>query len=61
MTCLRFRGADLVEQVPMEAGHHYVQMPLGEVCIFVRKGHKLALADNAESVSDLDWDNLTFV
>ena len=61
MTMVRFTGSEITEQVTLEAGHHYVQMPLGDVCIFLRKGHKLALADNVERVSDLDWDNLTFI
>jgi alpha-glucosidase len=61
MTCLRFRGAELIEKTVLPQGHHYVDMPLGEVCIFVRNGHTLQLAENAQSVADLDWDNLTFV
>ncbi|MBQ2504114.1 MAG: alpha-glucosidase, partial [Lachnospiraceae bacterium] len=61
MRMLRFRGAELVEERPLSQGHHYIDMPLGEVCIFVRNGHQLQLADIVESVADLDWDNLTFV
>lgn len=61
MTLLRFDGAVLKEKVVMNAGHHYVEMPLGEVCIFLRDGHQLPLAEVATSVADLDWDNLTFV
>lgn len=61
MRMLRFRGAKLVEECPLSQGHHYIDMPLGEVCIFVRNGHQLQLADIVESVADLDWDNLTFV
>ncbi|MCR5640666.1 MAG: alpha-glucosidase [Lachnospiraceae bacterium] len=61
MTLLRFRGAELVEQTPLPAGHHYVEMPLGDVCMFLRDGHQLQLARIVDSVADLDWDNLTFV
>lgn len=53
MTMLRFKGAELVEKTSLTKGHTFIDMPLGEVCIFVREDKELKLADaGAEYVEE---------
>lgn len=42
----------------MAAGHHYIQVALNEVPLFVRKGHCIPLAAPAETVDAIDTRNL---
>lgn len=58
MLCVRLRGADIVETVPMSRGHHYVDIPLTELVIFVRRGHLLPLGDPADCVEHLSGEHL---
>ncbi len=62
MKLVRFRGAQIAEETVLSAGHHYVEIPLDEVVLFVRKGHILPLAQGgSECVADVDWDELELV
>ncbi len=61
MKLVRFRNAQIVEETVLPAGHHYVEIPLDEVVLFVRKGHILPLAQGGEKVADVDWDELELV
>ena len=38
----------------MAAGHHYIQVALNEVPMFIRKGHCIPLAHAAETVNAID-------
>ena len=38
--------------------HHYLEIGLNEVVLFVKKGHILPLADGGECVDQVDWENL---
>ena len=61
MKLVRFRDAQITEETVLPAGHHYVEIPLDEVVLFVRKGHILPLALGGEKVADVDWDELELV
>jgi len=58
MLCVRFRGAEIIEMQPMQKGHHYIDIPLTELVIFLRKGHLLPLGDPADCVEHLDGEHL---
>lgn len=58
MKLLRFREAQVVEETVLEKGHHYIDIPLDEVVLFIRKGHILPLAAGGETVDQVDWDEL---
>ena len=45
----------------MASGVHFISVALNEVPLFVKKEHILPLASPAESVEDLDEDNLTLL
>ena len=47
-----------IREEKMTAGVHYIDVALNEVPLFIKKEHILPLADFAESVEDLDEDNL---
>ena len=59
MLMLRFRSLDDKDIIPMCAGHHYVDVALNEVLIFVRKGATLPMGSGAESIKDVSTDNFT--
>ncbi len=61
MLCVRFRGAEAVETVMMPRGHHYVDIPLTELVLFVRKGHLLPLGDAADCVEHLSREHLEVI
>ncbi len=45
----------------LEAGHHYVEIALNEVPLFIRKGHKIPLVNAAECVDDIDMNTLKYI
>lgn len=56
MMMVRMRSPEDRSCQVMEQGHHYVDIALNEVVIFIKKGHMLPLAvlqENVRSVSDL--------
>lgn len=58
MKLLRFHQGELAAGEVYEKGYHYVEMPLGDVCIFLRENHILPLAEGGENVAEVDWKNL---
>ena len=58
MRMLRFRSADDYDSEVMEKGWHYIPCGLGEVLVFLRKGHLFPTAAPALTVSALDEQNL---
>lgn len=50
----------LYEEI-LEKGHHFIEVALNEVPLFIRKGKKIPLADPAEHVDAIDMDTLTFI
>ncbi|MCQ2248624.1 MAG: alpha-glucosidase [Treponema sp.] len=61
MKLVRFKDTKVIEQEELPKGHTYIHVPLDEVVIFIRKGHELALAEEADSIEDVEWDKLTVV
>ena len=53
MLMLRFRALDDKDVVPMEAGHHYIDIALNEVVMFVRKDHALIMGKEAENITGI--------
>ena len=45
----------------MEKGHHYVEIALNEVPLFIRKGKCIPLAETADCVADIDTENLQMI
>lgn len=59
MQLLRFtKGKCRVEEV-YEKGYHYIAMPLGDVCVFLRENQILPLSEGGENTGEVDYENLT--
>lgn len=58
MMLVRFKAEGDIEQTEMKKGHHFVEVPLNEVILFIRKGKCIPLADFAECVADIDTKKL---
>lgn len=55
---VKFRSlTDRTEEI-LPAGHHYVQIALDEVAIFIRPNHILPLSKGGECVADVDFSDL---
>ena len=54
MLFVKFMGDGSVSTEEMAAGHHYIQVALNEVPMFIRKGHCIPLAHAAETVNAID-------
>ena len=61
MKMIRFRGYDDYDEEQMKAGDHYVRAQLGEVLVFIRKGHELTLAVPGTRVSIIDTKNVNYI
>lgn len=59
MKMLRFQKDGGIKEDLLEKGWSYVDMPLGEVCVFIRDHYLLPLAEGGEHVEDVDFENLT--
>lgn len=59
MKMLRFSEGNVTEEQIYEKGHHYIKMPLGDVCIFIRDGYILPIAEGGEYVDEVATDSLT--
>ena len=55
---VRFKAEGDIEQTEMKKGHHFVEVPLNEVILFIRKGKCIPLADFAECVADINTKKL---
>ena len=58
MKFVKFMPDGTIFEKVLEAGHHYVEVALNEVPLFIRKGKCIPLAQPAESVEALDTANL---
>ena len=61
MMLVRFKADDGLEQTEMPKGHHFIEVPLNEVILFIRKDKCIPLADVAESVADIDMNTLQLI
>lgn len=61
MKLVKFAGDAVCEEKILPAGHHFVEIGLKEVVIFVRKGCLLPLAAAGKNVEETDWEKLELV
>ena len=61
MLLVRFRSAEDYDCVPMQAGHHWIELQLHEFPLFIRRGCVLPLAKGAEYVAGVDASQLTLL
>lgn len=62
MKMIRFRSLTDREETVMEAGNHYIDIPLDEVVLFLRPDHILPIAEKGgQSVEEVDFENLTLL
>ena len=61
MMLVRFTADGAVEQTEMPAGHHFVEVPLNEVILFVRSGKCIPVVDVAECVADIDKTTMQLI
>ena len=59
MFMIRFRSLEDRDIVPMKSGHHYVDVALNEVLIFIRKGKTLPMGKAAQTIDGVSTDNFT--
>lgn len=58
MKLLRFRGGAVSEEAVYEKGYAYVEMPLGDVCVFLRKDRILPLGKGGAGIEEVDFEDL---
>ena len=54
MMFVKFLPDGTISQEILEKGHHYVEVALNEVPLFIRKGKAIPVADVAQTVKDID-------
>lgn len=59
MKLIRFSKGKVIEEQVYEKGHHYIKMPLGDICVFIRDGYILPVAEGGEYVDAVCSDSLT--
>ena len=61
MMFVKFLGNGNMFQEILEKGHHYVEVALNEVPLFIRKGCAIPVADFAESIPDIKEESIRMV
>lgn len=61
MLFVKFTSGDRIVQEPMKKGHHFIEVALDEVPLFIRQGHRIPVYDPAEHVAALDPDTLAWL
>ena len=61
MMFVKFVPDGSIESKVLEKGHHYVDVALNEVPLFIRKGCKIPLAEAALSVPEIDESKMIMV
>ena len=61
MLLVRFRSGDDYTVQTMQKGHHWLDVPMNEVPLFIRRGHVIPLCRSAEYVDALDTTKLSLV
>ena len=61
MLLVRFRAAGDYDCFPLEAGHHYIELALDEMPLFIRKGCVIPLSSGGEWVDAIDTKRLTLL
>lgn len=61
MKQVRFHEDGSVEETILPAGHHFVEIPLTDVVIFIRPNHLLPLSKGGQCVDEVDFEDLTYL
>lgn len=61
MLMVRFRAAEDYDLVPMEKGHHWIELAMNEFPLFIRRGQVIPLAKPAEYVAGVNGKKLTLL
>ncbi len=62
MKMVRFRSLRDREEIVLEKGHHYIDVALEEVVLFIRRNHILPVAEEGgQCVEEVDFKNLTLL
>jgi alpha-glucosidase len=61
MKMIVFRKGEIQDEKILEKGHAFIHVALDEVAVFLRKGFVLPLAEKAESVDEIDFENLSLL
>jgi len=61
MLLVRFRSAQDYDCFPLEAGHHWIELSLDEMPLFIKKGCVIPLARGGEWLEEIDAKKLTLL
>jgi alpha-glucosidase len=61
MMSVQFLPDGTIQSEILPKGHHYIDVPLNVVGLFIRVGKCIPLADAAESIAELDTEHLQFI
>lgn len=61
MKVVRFHKGEVQEEGILEKGYHYIKMPLGDICIFIRSNQILPLAKGGQNVSEISTQKLQLI
>ncbi|MCI6429709.1 MAG: glycoside hydrolase family 31 protein [Oliverpabstia sp.] len=61
MKMVRFKKGGITEEKILEAGHHYVEVGLTDVVVFVRPNHLIPMSTGGQCVADVDFENLQYL
>ena len=61
MKMVRFKKGGITEEEILEAGHHYVEVGLTDVVVFVRPNHLIPMSTGVQCVADVDFENLQYL
>lgn len=61
MLLVSFRSGEEYALTPMTKGHHWIDVPMNEVPLFIRHGHAIPLVRPAESSDQLDTAHCTLL
>lgn len=61
MKFIKFLPDGSLSAETLEKGHHYVNIALNEVPLFIRKGKAIPVADFAESVQNIDMNSIQMI
>lgn len=61
MKMVRFKVDGTMEEEILDAGHHYVNISLTDVVVFVRPNHLIPMSSGGQCVEDVDFENLQYI
>lgn len=61
MKMVRFKVDGTMEEEILDAGHHYVNISLTDVVVFVRPNHLIPMSSGGQCVEDVDFEKLQYI